>query len=143
MVTVELSKASVISSQEISLTNYQTYRSEGGILNSESYGMLESFTGLKNRSLRVSTFNIPRSQGISMATFAKIELVEEEIGMYVLLRTLPPSKESTSEELTLNPEQLSDQVLLAEILRFTKSTQREEFIKKYPNIFSPVGQVHD
>lgn len=66
-----------------------------------------------------------------MASKAGIELTESQIYRYVRLRQLMAlkSQENTPQSAGLNPWQLADQPLLAEILMLTDQEKWQQFVK--------------
>ncbi len=112
---------------------YEDYKSGGGMLDLESYRMLENFRDLRNcyvdkGSLIASIFQVE-----TMAP--GVELTDREIGMYTLLRTLALQGKDTPPNERQIPQTLEDQVLLAEVLLFTNPQKSEEFKKKHSDIF--------
>jgi hypothetical protein len=135
MSIVELDQELRLSIPKVTLTSYEEYIDRGGVLDFESYRKLESCDILNIEYSSPESIEKSRAQAHSMATFADIQLTDREVNMYILLRTLPLDTRDSSGQI-VEPLQMSDQVLLSEILRFTKSFEHEKFVKKYNNIFT-------
>jgi len=78
MVSIEITELPDISRQEATSANYKNYKDEGGILDPNSYWMLENFSQSESRRISVGAFEASRIQANSMASYAKIELTDKE-----------------------------------------------------------------
>jgi hypothetical protein len=122
---------------ELELT-YEDYVGNGGMLDPESFRMLETFESLDTSNINPQSLKDSRDQVNSVASFVKVELTPRERDMYVLLRTLPENNAPVKSGR--KPKDLYDPVLLAEIFRITDPTKRDKFVKRYPNIFPGNGK---
>lgn len=117
---------------------YEDYVGKGGILDPKSFQMLETFSALDGNRIEASALRNSKLLISDMASHARVKLNQREVDMFILLSTLPEN--STPVECGKKPQQLSDQALLAEILRVTDPVKRDKFVTKYPSISPPVGK---
>jgi hypothetical protein len=120
--------------------NVEEYWESGGKLDKNSFekarGVLsEQAYGEKRR---VNDSSLSRAE--SMARFSKITITPEQRYLYAVLRDTTGETEEGSGSSPEKPGAvpvwaLTDQRLLAEVIRLTDKTNLDSFMRAYPNIF--------
>ena len=120
------------------------YWKSGGKLNRDGFEMAKYMRfslaqGNKPRWVR----NGSLAQAEGMAGFSKVPITLEQKYLYAILRetremigeTEGKSDSSPETPGTMPPWGLTDQLLLAEVIRLTDETNLDSFMRAYPNIF--------
>ena len=112
------------------------YIGNGGQLDPESFQFIKKFLPSPKieEMLSRKPYQANIYQAAGLEKHSGISLSEQEKNLYALLRSQPP-KEDLPEITGNRPQTMSDQVLMAEILRLTSPEKMTEFMSKYPNIF--------
>ncbi len=128
--------------KQIINANAEEYWKSGGKLNRDSFekarGLLSEQANEEKR--RISDSSLARVE--NMARFSKVPITQEQKYLYAVLRSMTGETEGRSDSLPETPRTvpvwtLTDQRLLAEVIRLTDETNLDSFMGVYPNIFKP------